>query len=118
MNRQDNTIDYIEFPGTSAVGVAAAKAFYGRVFGWSFKDWGADYIDTRSSGTNCGFSADPAHCPRAPLAVIYVADLESALTAVQAAGGQISRGIFAFPGGHRFHFIDPAGNELAVWSDQ
>jgi Predicted enzyme related to lactoylglutathione lyase len=82
------------------------------------KDWGEDYADTTSSGLGCGFNVDPSHRSSQPLAVIYVADLEAANNKVKKSGGQITKATFAFPGGRRFHFQDPAGNELAVWSDK
>lgn len=115
---QTNTIDFLEFPAKDVEALAEAKAFYAGVFGWKFKDWGDDYSDTQSSGLGSGFNADPAHRPSAPLAVIYSDDLESVYFSVKSAGGKISREIFEFPGGRRFHFFDPAGNELAVWSDR
>ena len=111
-------IDFLEFPAPEAPGVAAARAFYGQVFGWPFKDWGDDYIDTTGSGLGCGFNADPAHRPSQPLVVVYSEALEATLASVTAAGGVVTKEVFAFPGGRRFHFRDPAGNELAVWSDR
>jgi uncharacterized protein len=113
-----NQIDFIEFPAKDARQLKAAKAFYSAVFEWSYKDWGDDYADTAGSGLGSGINADPDHRPQHPLAVIYTADLESVQTKVLAAKGQITREIYSFPGGRRFHFKDPAGNELAVWSDQ
>jgi predicted enzyme related to lactoylglutathione lyase len=118
MNKQSNHIDYLEFPGNSVEAVAKNKKFYFAVFGWSFKDWGNDYIDTSSSGLACGFNADPEHCPNRPLAVIYTSDLLAARAAILAVGGVLTKEIFEFPGGKRFHFTDPAGNELAVWSEK
>lgn len=115
--KESNKIDFVEFPAGSASDVSEAKRFYGAVFEWSFKDWGEDYIDTTSSGMGSGFNADPDHRPTYPLVVIHVADLETALTRILAAGGKITKDIFSFPGGRRFHFKDPIGNELAVWSD-
>lgn len=113
---KENAIDYVEFSAPSAAGVQAAKRFYGDAFGWRFKDWGDEYIDTQDSGTACGFTCDSESAGRAPLAVIQVADLEGARERVAAAGGEITREILAFPGGRRFHFRDPGGNVLAVWS--
>ncbi|MFT3691545.1 MAG: hypothetical protein QM831_00280 [Kofleriaceae bacterium] len=118
MTKQPNQIDFIEFPATSPDTVASAKAFYGQAFGWSFKDWGDDYIDTQSSGVSSGFNADASHRPTKPLAVIYVHDLVAIRANVLAAGGTITKETFAFPGGKRFHFTDPCGNELAAWSDR
>ena len=118
MTKKINTIDFIEFPAPSVQAVALAKRFYGEVFGWSFQDWGDDYIDTTSSGLGSGFNADRQHRPRQPLAVIYSQDLELTQAKIQAAGGTITKAIFSFPGGRRFHFTDLASNELAVWSDR
>lgn len=113
-----NRIDFVELPATSAADVARAKTFYTTVFGWAFRDWGDDYADTTDSGIGSGVNADPAHRPSAPLVVIYAPDLAAARRKVVAAGGRITRDIFAFPGGRRFHFTDPSGNELAAWSDR
>lgn len=110
----DRRIDYIEFPAHDA---ARAKAFYSDVFGWKFEDYGPTYtsfVDGRMAG---GFQADGAAAVAKPLVVIYVTDLEIAVGAVERAGGKITKTIFPFPGGRRFHFADPEGNELAVWSD-
>lgn len=114
MIHQNHSINYVEFPAHDAL--PAVKTFYGTVFGWHFQEWGDAYADSTSPGVGVGFDAGK-DAVAAPLPVIYAAHLENALAAVQAAGGIISRKIFAFPGGRRFHFIDPAGNELAVWSE-
>jgi predicted enzyme related to lactoylglutathione lyase len=118
VNKEPNQINFLEFPGGSVEAVAKIKAFYSAVFGWGFKDWGDDYIDTSDSGLASGFNADPEHCPIKPLAVIYASDLVTVRAAVLAAGGVLTKETFEFPGGRRFHFTDPAGNELAVWSDK
>jgi predicted enzyme related to lactoylglutathione lyase len=110
----DRRIDYIEFP---VADVAAAKRFYGTVFGWVFTDYGPEYtsfVDGRLSG---GFRGGGTARPGGPLVVIYAADLEAVASAVRAAGGEITKPVFDFPGGRRFHFRDPTGHELAVWSD-
>ncbi|HEY2179972.1 MAG TPA: VOC family protein [Caulobacteraceae bacterium] len=111
MPQQDNTIDYVEFPGRD---LPAVKAFYGAAFGWTFTDYGPEYASFDRAGTDGGFAADGSLT--APLVILYAADLEAAQAKVEAAGGKISRPIFSFPGGRRFHFTDPAGNELAVWT--
>ncbi len=104
-------LNYVELP----VGdVGAAKAFYETAFGWSLTGFGPTYAATLTGDTDIGLQGDPAEATKAPLPVIDVADLEAALAAVEAAGGRIVRPIFAFPGGRRFHFLDPAGNELAA----
>ena len=118
MDKKTNTIDFLEFPAASVEAVAKVKTFYSSVFGWSFKDWGAEYIDTSSSGLASGFNADPEHRPGKPLAVIYASDLAAACDAVVTAGGTLTKETCEFPGGQRFHFTDPAGNELALWSDR
>ncbi|HEV2816552.1 MAG TPA: VOC family protein [Allosphingosinicella sp.] len=103
-------LNYVELP----VGeIGPAKAFYERVFGWSLTDFGPTYAATLTGDTDIGLQADAAEATKAPLAVIDVDDLEAALAAVEAAGGTIVRPIFAFPGGRRFQFTDPAGNELS-----
>jgi predicted enzyme related to lactoylglutathione lyase len=104
-------LNYLELP---VVDTARAKAFYGAAFGWSFADYGPTYAATTSGDTDIGFQADPAETTAVALPVIAVDDLEAALAAVSAAGGQVTRPIFAFPGGRRFHFTDPDGHELAA----
>ncbi len=104
-------INYLELPVANA---GAAKAFYARAFGWKFTDYGPTYAATTTGDTDLGFQADGAQKTAAALPVIEVADLEAALAAVEAAGGAITRPIFAFPGGRRFHFRDPDGHELAA----
>jgi predicted enzyme related to lactoylglutathione lyase len=112
-----NCFDFIEFPAKSIDDLQQSKKFYTSVFGWSYKDWGDDYTDTGESGLGSGINADPSHRSRYPLAVIYTDDLESVREKIIAGNGKITRDIFSFPGGRRFNFKDPAGNELAVWSD-
>ena len=103
-------LNYVELP----VGeIGPARAFYESAFGWSLTEFGPTYAATLSGYTDIGLQADAAEATKAPLAVIDVEDLEAALAAVTAAGGTIMRPIFAFPGGRRFQFLDPAGNELA-----
>jgi hypothetical protein len=109
--REDGKINYVEFPGRD---LPAIKAFYGAAFGWTFTDYGPDYIAFEGAGTDGGFDAGEG--PAQPLVVLYAHDLEAMQAKVEAAGGVISREILAFPGGRRFHFSDPSGNELAVWS--
>lgn len=118
MQNKDNKIDFIEFPAKNIFDISKAKTFYGKAFNWAFNDWGEDYIDTSSSGLGSGFNADPDHRPHNPLIVIYVKNLQETCTKIIESGGKITREIFSFPGGRRFHFKDPIGNELAVWSDQ
>ena len=103
--------DFLELP---VADVAAAKAFYARAFGWDLTDFGPTYACTLTGDVDIGLQADPAERTVAPLIVIRVADLAAAQDAVAAAGGAITRPVFAYPGGRRFHFRDPAGNELAA----
>jgi predicted enzyme related to lactoylglutathione lyase len=103
-------LNYVELP----VGdVPPARVFYESAFGWALTDFGPTYACTLSGDTDIGLQGDDAEATRAPLPVIQVDDLEAALEAVTGAGGTIVRPIFAFPGGRRFQFLDPAGNELA-----
>jgi hypothetical protein len=104
-------LNYVELP---VRGIGAAKEFYERAFGWSMTTFGPTYAATLTGDTDVGLQADPGETTKAPLPVIEVEDLEAALAAVEAAGGRIVRPIFAFPGGRRFQFLDPAGNELAA----
>ncbi|MFL6846344.1 MAG: VOC family protein [Allosphingosinicella sp.] len=104
-------LNYVELP---VADIGAAKAFYEAAFGWSLTGFGPTYAATTTGDTDIGLQGDAGEASKAPLAVIEVPDLEAALAAVEAAGGRIVRPIFAFPGGRRFHFLDPAGNELAA----
>ncbi|MCC6451384.1 MAG: VOC family protein [Acidobacteria bacterium] len=108
-------IDYIELPAENIADLIKTKAFFETVFGWEYQQWGDDYADTKSSGVGSGINAESPS--KAPLPVIHVADIEAAYSKVKAAGGAITKEIFSFPGGKRFHFHDPAGNELAAWSE-
>lgn len=111
----DARIDYVELP--SATAHELTRAFYARAFGWDFADYGPTYAATTNGTTDVGLQGDPREALSAPLPVIRVDDLEAAFDAITKAGGAIARPIFAFPGGRRFHFIDPSGSELAVWSE-
>ncbi|MEZ5362971.1 MAG: VOC family protein [Bryobacterales bacterium] len=111
---QDRRIDYIEFPATD---IAATKRFYAQAFGWEFEDYGPDYAAFRDGRMNGGFAKSDEAGAGKPLVVLYAADLAAAETAVKDAGGTIIQAAYSFPGGRRFHFADPNGNELAVWSD-
>lgn len=104
-------LNYLELPVADK---ARAKAFYAAAFGWTFADFGPTYAATMSGDTDIGFQADPAEKTAAALPVIEVEDLEEAEAAVWSAGGTITKPIFAFPGGRRFHFQDVDGHELAA----
>lgn len=111
----DRRIDYIEL---SATDVAASKRFYADAFGWQFTDYGPDYtsfLDGRLAG---GITKAGEVRPGGVLVVIFAVDLADAERRVRGAGGRIVKPAFSFPGGRRFHFADPGGNELAVWSDR
>ena len=104
-------INYVEL----AVGdVGAAKAFYEAAFGWSLAAFGPSYAATTTGDVDLGLQGDPTEAPAAPLAVIEVSGLDDWPDRVTAAGGTVVQPIFAFPGGRRFHFRDPSGNELAI----
>ena len=110
----DRCIDYIEFPCAEA---ARAKAFYNAVFGWTFVDYGPSYTSFHDGRIAGGFTTDAKVSPDGPLVVLYAQDLEGIQAKVVAAGGAIVKEIFSFPGGRRFHFADPEGNILAIWSE-
>ena len=113
----DRKIDYLEFPTTD---LAAIKSFYSKVFDWSFQDYGEAYCSFNDGTLNGGFYQSDQSCSIASgsaLVVVYAADLEAMSETIVSSGGTIVRTIFSFPGGRRFHFADPSGNELAVWSD-
>ncbi len=107
-----HSIDYIEFAVTD---MAESKRFYGAAFDWKFNDYGPDYAGIRSqSGESGGFRLEPEVSTGGPLVVLYSKDLDKTVTRVREAGGRIVKEPFDFPGGRRFHFQDPSGNELAV----
>jgi predicted enzyme related to lactoylglutathione lyase len=111
---QHHGIDYVELTVTD---MAAAKQFYTDAFGWGFTDYGPDYAGIRIGAREVGGLRKDAEVGRGgPLIVLYSDDLEASLAAVRAAGGAIVTEPFAFPGGRRFQFADPSGNELAVWA--
>jgi predicted enzyme related to lactoylglutathione lyase len=110
----DCTINYIEFNVTD---IARAKAFYGAVFDWRFTDYGPAYCAFSDGEMKGGFDAGGEVRPGGPLVVLYASDLGEIQKRIETAGGKIVRDVFAFPGGSRFHFTDPDGYELAVWSE-
>lgn len=114
---QHEKMNYVEFP---AKDLAATKAFFEAVFGWSFTDYGPDYTAFENQGLDGGFfQADLASSTEhgAALVIFYSAQLEATLAKVEKAGGAILKPIYAFPGGRRFHFTEPSGNEFAVWGE-
>ena len=104
-------INFVELPATD---IAASRRFFTDAFGLAFTDFGPTYSCMMTGDVDIGLQGDGAEASKAPLPVIEVDNLEDALTAVTKAGGKIVKPIFAFPGGRRFHFRDPHGNELAA----
>lgn len=110
-------IDYIELP---AINIEACKSFFSKVFGWEFIDYGPEYTSFSNAGIEGGFYLSELSANTetgSALVVFYSNDLQEAQLKIEKAGGLIVRPIFTFPGGKRFHFTDPSGNEFAVWSD-
>jgi predicted enzyme related to lactoylglutathione lyase len=112
---QDRRIDYIEFPTTDP---GRAKKFYSAAFGWAFTDYGPDYTSFSDGRLAGGFRREEEITPGGPLTVLYAKNLEEMAVKIGEFGGTITKEPFEFPGGRRFHFADPDGNELAVWSDR
>jgi len=113
---QHNKINYVEFP---AQDIPATKLFFTRAFNWTFEDYGPEYTSFSNQGIHGGFYQSTLASSTnhgAALLVLLSDDLEQSQTNVIAAGGKICKEIFSFPGGRRFHFIEPSDNELAVWS--
>ena len=111
----DRRMDYIEFRTKD---IEETKRFYSEVFAWEFTDYGPDYTSFSDGRLTGGFSVAPQVQAGGPLVVLYSTNLSEIEARIGEGGGQIVRPIFEFPGGRRFHFTDPSGNELAVWSDQ
>jgi predicted enzyme related to lactoylglutathione lyase len=110
-------INYIEFTSTD---IDQTKHFYAAVFGWSFQDWGPDYVSFHGAGIDGGFArrtSNEGPAKFAPLVILYSSDLTSTEIAIRAEGGGVVVPVFEFPGGQRFHFSDGAGNVLGVWSE-
>jgi predicted enzyme related to lactoylglutathione lyase len=104
-------LNYVELPTRD---IAATRSFYESVFGWTLAQFGPTYAATTTGDTDIGLQADANEATKAPLPVIEVDDLERALEAVISAGGTVTQPIFDFPGGRRFQFLDPSGNEIAA----
>ena len=110
-----HSIDYIEIPVDD---LSAAKKFYAAAFGWEFNDYGPDYAGIRRLGVpgeQGGLNGQGAGARGGPLVLLWSADLDATAGAVADSGGTVTEGPYHFPGGRRFHFTDPAGNELGVW---
>ena len=108
-------IDYIEIAATN---LADIERFYTEAFGWKFTDYGPEYTSFADGRLSGGFFKSDGVRAGSVLVVIFALDLEASEARVRKAGGTITKEIFRFPGGRRFHFRDPSGNELAVWSDR
>lgn len=111
-------INYVEFPSSDLL---ATKKFFKEVFEWSFEDYGPEYTAFSNSGLEGGFFKSSKYATTengSALVVLYSTNLETTQAKIQQAGGKITKSIFSFPGGRRFHFAEPSGNELSVWSDQ
>ncbi len=113
-SNQDRCINYIEF---NVADTARSKDFYGTAFGWTFTDYGPTYCEFSDGQMRGGFDASGPVMPGGPLVVLYGSDLTEIIGRIETAGGKIVKPIFEFPGGRRFHFTDPDGYELAVWSE-
>ena len=116
MNKHER-INYVEFPARD---IEATKDFFIAVFGWSFVDYGPEYTAFSNEGLDGGFFKSDLSASTdngSALIVFYSNELEKTQSKIQRAGGTVIKPIFSFPGGHRFHFCDPNGNEYAVWSD-
>lgn len=116
--KQNNQIDLVEFPASSPEELKTVAQFFNSVFGWEFKNWDKIYHDTHDSGVTAGINASTTKEQTMPLAVIYVEDLEAIEAKIVKSGGKLTHPVTPFPGGRRFAFTDPAGNQLAVWSDK
>jgi len=111
----DLRVDYVEFPATD---LPATRAFYERAFGWKFTDYGPDYTAFEDGRLTGGFHTEAPVVRGGALVILFAVDIDDAERRVREAGGAIVKPTFSFPGGRRFHFTDPSGNELAVWSDR
>jgi uncharacterized protein len=111
--RRDRAINYVEF---NVADIDRAKVFYGGAFGWTFTDYGPDYCEFTDGHMTGGFSKGEVTPLGGPLVVLYGENLDELMTRVKSSGGKVTKSIFDFPGGQRFHFTDPDGYELAIWT--
>jgi len=117
MTHVHHTFDYIEI---NASDLPATRSFYETAFGWEFNDYGPEYAGIRSAdgqGEVGGLNATAAPSSGGPLVMLYSDNLDDSVSAVERAGGNVTNGPYEFPGGRRFHFTDPSGNELGVWAN-
>ncbi len=113
--RSENRIDYVEIPVTD---LPKARAFLEAMFGWEFQEWGDEYFSFGDGRLDGGLRKSDEPAPGTGVFLIFYSDeLERDVARVQELGGSISQDIFSFPGGRRFHFIDPVGTEFAIWSE-
>ena len=110
-DKKHHTLNYVEFSSNE---LEKTQGFLNQAFGWEYIDYGPDYKDVQGAGIGAGIERAPL---RPPLAVVHSTDLEASFEAVKKAGAEITKEIFSFPGGRRFQFIEPGGNEMAVWSE-
>jgi predicted enzyme related to lactoylglutathione lyase len=118
MTNIHHAIDYVELP---APDLPATRAFYEQAFDWQFNEYGPEYAGIRSpsgEGEVGGLDGTAGPDRRAPLVLLYSDDLDATVEAVKAAGGKVIREPYDFPGGRRFHFADPSGTELGVYSSK
>lgn len=111
-------IDYVEFPSQD---LEKTKGFFNKAFGWNFEDFGPEYTAFCGQGIDGGFFKSELSSSTdkgSALIVFFSNELETTLKKIESAGGQVIKSIFSFPGGRRFHFQEPGGNEFAVWSDE
>lgn len=116
--KQHEKLNYVELPARD---LGATKGFFEQAFGWTFEDFGPDYCAFSDQGLDGGFYRSELYSSTlsgAALLVFLSDDLEATLARVEQAGGRIEKPIFEFPGGRRFHFSEPSGNEFAAWSDK
>ena len=115
MSRGENRIDYIEIPVTDP---AQARDFFAKLMGWQFQEWGDDYISFNDGNMDGGFRRSDNPAPATGVLVVFFStNLERDYKRVVELGANISQEIFSFPGGRRFHFVDPVGNEYAIWAE-
>jgi predicted enzyme related to lactoylglutathione lyase len=116
MTNKDKMINYIEFPLLDS---SATRLFYSSLFGWEFQEWGPNYLSFSGAGIDGGFNGEDKTPVQNPgiLVILFSLDLDASLAQVRDAGAKITRDIYSFPGGRRFHFLDPNGNELAIWAE-
>lgn len=113
--RTEGRFDYIEIPSSD---LAKSKAFFTALFGWEFEDWGPEYMSFNDGRVDGGFCrVEKAAEPGGVLLIFYSDDLERDVGRVVELGGTISKEIYTFPGGCRFHFVDPTGTEFAIWKE-